>query len=53
MKKLKDAFVSLTPDSVEGSAILKSVNESYTGFMEASDEEYEGIKKMMISLGLI
>ncbi len=53
LDKLKDAFVSLTPDSAEGAAILKSINESYTGFVGSSDEEYDGIKKMMIRLGLI
>ncbi len=53
LNKLKDAFVSLSPDSVEEAAILKSINESYTGFVESSDEEYDGIKKMMIMLGLI
>jgi phosphonate transport system substrate-binding protein len=51
--KLKDAFISLSPDFVEGAAILKSINESYTGFVGASDEEYDGIKQMMIKLGLI
>ncbi len=53
LDKLKDAFISLTPDSAEGAAILKSINESYTGFVGSSDEEYDGIKKMMIRLGLI
>ncbi len=51
--KLKDAFTSLSLDSVEGAEILKSINESYTGFVGSSDEEYDGIKKMMVSLGLI
>jgi phosphate/phosphite/phosphonate ABC transporter binding protein len=53
LNKLKGAFISLSPDSAEGAAILKSINESYTGFVESSDEEYDGIKQMMIRLGLI
>jgi methyl-accepting chemotaxis protein len=51
--ELKNAFLSLNPDLPEGAAILKSIDESYTGFVESSDEEYDGIKNMMIRLGLI
>jgi len=51
--ELKNAFISLDLDSSEGAAILRSLNESYTGFVEASDEEYDGIKNMMIRLELI
>jgi phosphate/phosphite/phosphonate ABC transporter binding protein len=53
LEKLKEAFISLSPDSAEGTAILKAINESYTGFVESSDDEYDVIKKMMIMLGLI
>ncbi|MBS1114501.1 MAG: methyl-accepting protein RppA [Nitrospirae bacterium] len=52
-KELQSALIALDPDSSEGATILKSINESYTGFVESSDEEYDGIKNMMISLGLI
>jgi phosphate/phosphite/phosphonate ABC transporter binding protein len=51
--ELKDAFLALTPSSPEGASVLKSVNETYTGFVKSSDEEYDGIKNMMIRLGLI
>jgi len=51
--ELKHAFISLDPGSPGGAAILQSINESYTGFVESSDEEYNGIKNMMIRLGLI
>ena len=51
--ELKNAFISLDSGSSEGAAILRSINESYTGFVESSDEEYDGIKNMMIRLGLI
>lgn len=51
--ELKNAFIALSPDTPEGASVLKSINESYTGFVESSDEEYEGIKKMMSRLGLI
>jgi phosphonate transport system substrate-binding protein len=52
-KELKSAFLSLVPASSEGAAILQSINEHYTGFVGSSDEEYDGIKTMMIRLGLI
>ena len=51
--ELKNAFISLDSGSPGGAAILQSINESYTGFVESSDEEYNGIKNMMIRLGLI
>jgi phosphonate transport system substrate-binding protein len=51
--ELLSAFTALEPDSPEGALILKSINENYTGFINSSDGEYEGIKTMMLSLGLI
>jgi methyl-accepting chemotaxis protein len=51
--ELKKAFISLDAASTEGAEILRSINESYTGFVESSDEEYDGVKNMMIRLGLI
>lgn len=51
--ELRNAFIALNPDTPEGASVLKSINESYTGFVESSDEEYEGIKNMMSRLGLI
>ncbi len=51
--ELKNALVALSPETPEGESILKSINESYTGFIESSDEEYDGIKNMMARLGLI
>jgi phosphate/phosphite/phosphonate ABC transporter binding protein len=50
---LKNAFLALNTSSTEGASVLKAVNESYTGFVQSSDEEYDGIKQMMIRLGLI
>jgi phosphonate transport system substrate-binding protein len=51
--ELQSALLALDPGSSEGATILKSINESYTGFVGSSDEEYDGIKNMMIRLGLI
>jgi phosphate/phosphite/phosphonate ABC transporter binding protein len=51
--ELKNALVSLNPETPEGASVLKSINESYTGFIESSDEEYDGIKHMMARVGLI
>ena len=51
--ELRKAFIALNPDTPEGTSVLKSMNESYTGFVESSDEHYESIKNMMSRLGLI
>ncbi|MDH4231031.1 MAG: phosphate/phosphite/phosphonate ABC transporter substrate-binding protein [Nitrospirota bacterium] len=51
--ELKKALVGINPETPEGTAILRSINESYTGFTESSDEQYDGIKNMMARLGLI
>jgi phosphate/phosphite/phosphonate ABC transporter binding protein len=51
--ELKDALISINDSTPEGSAILKSINQSYTGFMEASDEDYNNVMTMMSKIGLI
>ena len=51
--ELKNAFFSLNSDTPEGATVLKSISENYTGFVNSSDAEYEGIRKMMSTLGLI
>ncbi len=51
--ELKDALVSLNDGTAEGSEILKSISKSYTGFLEASDEDYHGVRTMMTKIGLV
>jgi phosphate/phosphite/phosphonate ABC transporter binding protein len=51
--ELIDALVSINDGTPEGSAILKSINKSYTGFLGASDEDYNGVRTMMTRIGLV
>ncbi len=53
MEELREALVSIHDGTPEGQAILKSINKSYTGFCEASDEDYDEIRTMMSTIGLI
>ncbi|MEW6107889.1 MAG: phosphate/phosphite/phosphonate ABC transporter substrate-binding protein [Nitrospirota bacterium] len=51
--ELKNALISLSDSTPEGASILKSINGSYTGFVEASEEGYNKIRIMMSKMGLI
>ncbi len=51
--EIKNALISLNDSSPDAASILKSINASYTGFAEASDEEYNGVRLMMSKMGLI
>ncbi len=50
---LKAALVALSDRDTEGLAILKSINEHYTGFVEATDEDYEKIRMIMTQLQMV
>ncbi|HBU05950.1 MAG TPA: hypothetical protein DEA95_05105 [Nitrospiraceae bacterium] len=50
---LKSALTALTDTSAEGGLVLKSIVESYTGFTEARDEDYDVIKSMMLKMGML
>jgi len=50
---LKQALTELD-DSVEGnSKILRAITPEYTGFIEAEDSDYDGIREIMKKLGLL
>ncbi|MDP2168179.1 MAG: phosphate/phosphite/phosphonate ABC transporter substrate-binding protein [Thermodesulfovibrionales bacterium] len=49
---VKSALVELG-GRPEGAQILKAVDKSYTGFMEASDEDYNGVRAMMSKMGML
>lgn len=51
--ELRNALTALSDNTAEGATILKSINSTYTGFVEASDDEYNPIRVMMSRLGLI
>lgn len=50
---IKSALTSLNDGTPEGASILKSINGSYTGFVEAFDEEYNNVRQMMSKMGLL
>lgn len=50
---IKMALIALTDATSEGSTILKSIQKDYTGFMEASDEDYNSVRLLMSKLGMI
>jgi phosphate/phosphite/phosphonate ABC transporter binding protein len=41
---VKAAFFKLSGNTKEGAAILSDIDKSYTGFQEASDADFEGIR---------
>lgn len=43
----------LTKEDPESRAILSSLYKDYDGFVEAEDEDYDGIRRMMKELGLL
>ncbi len=52
-RALKDALCEISDRTPEGAAILKSVNPGYTGFVEAADQDYSGVRLMMSKMGII
>jgi phosphate/phosphite/phosphonate ABC transporter binding protein len=53
MDSLQLAFTSLTDASPEGSSILHSIYDRYSGFEKTSDNEYARVRIMMSKLGLV
>lgn len=50
---LTESFIRLNDKAADGALILKSINASYTGFVEATDSDYNNIRAMMSKIGLI
>jgi methyl-accepting chemotaxis protein len=53
VSQLREAFISISDGTPEGSSILKSINQNYTGFVDATDDDYAGVRIMMSKMGLI
>jgi len=49
----KSALTALTDAAPENTLVLKSVAGSYTGFVEARDEDYDNVRLMMSKLGML
>jgi len=49
---LKKALLDLNDTDPENKDVLKAINEHYTGFIDAKDEDYSNIRVMMSKIGL-
>ncbi|HDH02375.1 MAG TPA: hypothetical protein ENH17_04515, partial [Nitrospirae bacterium] len=52
-KEIKSAILALKDTGTEGIAVLKSIDEHYTGFVEAHDDDYAWIRDIMTRLKMI
>jgi len=50
---IKTALLSLDNATAEGSLTLSSIGKECTGFVEADDKDYDGIRMKMVRLGII
>lgn len=50
---IRTALLALNDADAEGSLILKSIGKYCTGFVEATDGDYDGIRMKMSKLGII
>ncbi len=53
MEEVKQALLQLDASAAEGARVLKAINENYTGFAAATDDDYTGIRDMMFRIGLV
>jgi phosphate/phosphite/phosphonate ABC transporter binding protein len=50
---LKSVLKKLNDKVPESAAILSAIDKSYTGFTDARDEDYDGIRQMMLKMGML
>ncbi|HYQ48048.1 MAG TPA: phosphate/phosphite/phosphonate ABC transporter substrate-binding protein, partial [Thermodesulfovibrionales bacterium] len=50
--EIRQVLLKLDTSNEEGGRVLKTINESYTGFADATDEDYNNIRAMMARIGL-
>ncbi len=50
---VKNALIALRDSEPEHTEILQLINKNYTGFTEALDEDYNGVRVMMSKIGMI
>ncbi len=53
VERVKKVFLSLREDAPETSVVLKSIDPHYTGFVDATSEDYKRIREIMSRLDLI
>ncbi|NOY40187.1 MAG: phosphate/phosphite/phosphonate ABC transporter substrate-binding protein [Nitrospirae bacterium] len=52
-EEIKSAILALKDTGTEGISVLKSIDEHYTGFVEAHDDDYAWIRDIMSKLKMI
>lgn len=52
-REIKSTLLNLSSTTKEGASILSSIDENYTGFTEAADEDYSVIREMMLKVGML
>lgn len=50
---VKAAFLKLSNRTSDGIAVLSAMDKAYTGFAEASDEDFAGVREMLLKLGML
>ena len=51
--ELKAVLLSISDSTPEEASLLKAIDQKYTGFAEAADDDYNGVRLMMSRIGLI
>jgi phosphonate transport system substrate-binding protein len=51
--EIKALLVAISDGTSEGALLLRSIDENYNGFVEAADDDYNGVRQMMSRIGLI
>jgi ABC-type phosphate/phosphonate transport system substrate-binding protein len=46
-KQIKEAILKLREDNRDGKQILRSMDSSYTGFVSATDKDYDSVRIML------
>lgn len=50
---IKKALISLNDSTPEGSAVIKAMDKTYTGFTEARDSDFDSTRAKMLTLGML
>jgi len=53
VEELRSVLTAADISTKEGSEALTSINDKYTGFMEAADTDYDNVRVMMKKIGMI
>lgn len=51
--KIRESLLKLNDKEAKDASILREIDKHYNGFTEASDKDYDGIRAIMVELGII